>query len=161
MPEEDLRMPHAPAWGTGERRPTATNAQTATTTSSSSTTTSRPRHCGEAHRTRAADARRAIRGRDPHPIHVVCAWMSDTQAVAMGHDLQVHDEHFDAAAAVHPALVATQTAAPRAAELRRTGSQSQGGDLKQVAPVEGLAARCDAVQDPRMTPAGFEPALPP
>jgi hypothetical protein len=32
------------------------------------------------------------------PIHVVCAWVGNTQAVATKHYLQVTDEHFDRAA---------------------------------------------------------------
>lgn len=34
---------------------------------------------------------------EEHPLHVVCAWLGNTPAVAQGHYLQVHDAHFERA----------------------------------------------------------------
>ena len=38
------------------------------------------------------------------PLHVVCAWMGNTTAIAARHYLRVTDEHFAAASALHGAL---------------------------------------------------------
>ena len=35
---------------------------------------------------------------ESYPVHVVCAWIGNSQAVAMEHYLQVTDEHFEQAA---------------------------------------------------------------
>jgi integrase len=62
------------------------------------------------------------------PLHVVCAWLGNTPAIAQGHYLQVHDAHFEKAAGEGSAGVApakaTQKATPHAAEWARTEPQS-------------------------------------
>jgi hypothetical protein len=49
---------------------------------------------------------------EEHPIHVVCAWMGNSKAVAIEHYLQVTDAHFEKAAR-NPAQ---QAAVPSAIE---------------------------------------------
>ena len=53
------------------------------------------------------------------PIHVVCAWIGNTQAVAQKHYLQVTDAHFEKASA------ALQNPVQQSAELPRGESQEQ------------------------------------
>ena len=62
------------------------------------------------------------------PIHVVCKWIGNTQAVAMKHYLQVTDEHFDQA---------TRKALPKALQqLPATGGDwpnAQSDDIQKLA----------------------------
>ena len=56
---------------------------------------------------------------DRFPIHVVCAWLGNSQSVAMEHYLQVTDEHFRQAA---------QKAAQSVAESALLEREAEGGD---------------------------------
>ena len=95
-----------------------------------------------------------------HPIHVVCAWLGNTPAVAQGHDLQVRDSDYADAVRGRP-VQATQKATPQAAAPARTGSQPPSGERPQTPELQRVAALCEASRNEKVTPAGFEPALPP
>lgn len=96
------------------------------------------------------------------PLHVVCAWIGNSQPVAAKHYLQTTDEHFDKAAGVQPehakaAQKAAQQTAHGAApsgipEHRRRGNRRE----MQSIPQDGLG--CDNVQVREMGVAGLEPA---
>jgi hypothetical protein len=86
-----------------------------------------------------------------HPLHVVCAWIGNSQQIAAKHYLQVTDDHFEQA--LKPGPEAAQNPAQYAHELSRKGPYK-----KQQTPVfpeeyEGLLT-CTAVQAP---PGGVEP----
>jgi hypothetical protein len=102
------------------------------------------------------------------PLHVVCAWMGNSQPVAAKHYLQVTDEHFEQAAllpagesrASHCDLAsdkAAQKAAQHSAVLRRTtthGVSAEIGtgrgrkELRDGATACGLAESANwAIQD--------------
>jgi hypothetical protein len=87
-----------------------------------------------------------------YPIHVVCAWLGNSRAVAQDHYLQVTESHF--ARAIREAA---QNPAQQGAELAR--NESHGSNLqKQNRPVlPSDSASCNSVQDSDMTPTGFEP----
>lgn len=95
-----------------------------------------------------------------HPIHVVCAWLGNTPAVAQGHYLQVRDSDYENAVRGRP-VQATQKATPQAAAPARTGSQPPSGEGPQTPDLQRVAALCEASRNEKVTPAGFEPALPP
>jgi hypothetical protein len=78
------------------------------------------------------------------PIHVVCDWIGNTQAVATKHYLQTTDEHFTRA---------TEKAQQSASEGRRNGRIAQAGQRENS---EGFAdpRNKQAVTAP---PVGLEP----
>jgi len=85
-----------------------------------------------------------------YPIHVVCAWIGNSRAVAQSHYLQVTDEHFEQAAM--GAESAAQKAAQQVAELDGTASQAK----QKPSICEGL--RGDAIPNESLMGAvGFEP----
>lgn len=91
-----------------------------------------------------------------HPIHVVCAWIGNSAAVAAKHYLQVTEEDFARAVAVpaEPSMEATQNPT-QAAHVRGSMEPSK----KQQAPVfpeeyEGLLIYTDV----QMPPDGLEPS---
>ena len=59
---------------------------------------------------------------ETYPLHVVCAWIGNSQLVAAKHYLQITDEHFDRAAGEDSAL---QNALQQGAVLPRTASQKK------------------------------------
>ncbi len=103
------------------------------------------------------------------PMHVVCAWIGNTQAVAMKHYLQVTDTHFEQGAGGKKALqnpVQQKSAKGR----NKPQSPTMGGGVKEgknrgnVLPCNGLrvdANHCDKSFDTnelqRIRPGGFEP----
>jgi hypothetical protein len=74
------------------------------------------------------------------PIHVVCAWLGNSAAVAQAHYLQVRDSDFQAAAG------ATTSDAKRDAAGSRTGPQGGFADDPGSRESRGLAGGCGAVQ---------------
>jgi len=86
------------------------------------------------------------------PIHVVCAWLGNSRAVAQDHYLQVTESHF--ARAVREAA---QNRAQQGAELTRTDSFKPNGEKQNRPDLPSDSASCDWVQDNPMTPTGFEP----
>ena len=85
---------------------------------------------------------------EKHPMHVVCAWIGNSQTVAAKHYLQVTDEHYDSAAH-NPAQQA----------------HAEGGNTSQVdSPAQnktpvlpGSAAGCDSMQPGGVGDTGLEP----
>ena len=53
---------------------------------------------------------------ETHPIHVVCAWLGNSRAVAQEHYLQLTDAHFDSAA--HKAAHGDDSSRPLQGEVR-------------------------------------------
>jgi integrase len=93
------------------------------------------------------------------PTHVVCAWLGNTEDVALDHYLQVTDAHFERAIADDGK--AAHKAAQQPAENGEDPSQP-APDKNENPPVfPGDSVPCESSQDVRMTPAGFEPASPP
>lgn len=89
------------------------------------------------------------------PIHVVCAWLGNSRAVAQDHYLQITDAHFALAASEATKRVA-QNATQHGAELARTSSQVTV-DQKQNRPeFPSDSAACDSLQVGTLTPTGFE-----
>ena len=91
-----------------------------------------------------------------HPIHVVCAWLGNSRAVAQSHYLQVTEAHFEEAAAESPGRGAAK-AAQQPAELARTASRTLYPQTPQPPVLPGAATPCEVSQDPIVTPTGFEP----
>ncbi len=90
------------------------------------------------------------------PVHVVCTWLGNTQAVAMKHYLQVTEEHFAEATGG-----TRQSGAKSGAADARNSSQSNEAAVSELGPKafpgEGLrrdARYCTNVQAP---PVGLEP----
>ena len=63
---------------------------------------------------------------ETYPMHVVCAWIGDTQAVAQKHYLQVTDEHYEAAQ--NPAQQAHAKDSSTSQERTRIPDFSEEGD---------------------------------
>lgn len=97
-----------------------------------------------------------------YPLHVVCAWIGNSRAVAAKHYLQVTDEHFDAAARepAGAAGKAAQKAAQHAHESGRTeGNRTgQAGEESPENPEPALA--CADVQSYPVGDDGLEPPTP-
>jgi len=71
---------------------------------------------------------------ETYPLHVVCAWMGNSQPVAAKHYLQVTDDHFDIAAGKAPssdtsANDALQNALQQAAVSTRTGPHEKNARI--------------------------------
>ena len=83
-----------------------------------------------------------------YPLHVVCAWIGNTKAVAEGHYLQVTDEHFSSAA---------QNQAQSAHVSAASGNAPDSG-ANEIRPENVAdAALCGSVQESGMGALGFEP----
>ena len=74
-----------------------------------------------------------------HPPHVVCAWIGNSQLIALKHYLQVTDDHF---------AKAVQNPVQQPAVLPRTGSQTDFPQMKQPPVVQGVAGGCTKVRNP-------------
>lgn len=83
-----------------------------------------------------------------YPIHVVCAWLGNTRAVAQEHYLQVTDAHFEQAA---------QKQAQQATALTRTTVQPAGPEKQNRPVLPGDSTPCETVQDSKMSVLGLEP----
>ncbi len=93
------------------------------------------------------------------PTHVVCAWLGNSEIVARAHYLQVHDAHFDRASgkSAAGAKSAAQNPAQQAHVPRRMVSQTALSEVTQTLVFQGHSAECGFLQEPNMTPTGFEP----
>lgn len=67
-----------------------------------------------------------------YPIHVVCAWLGNSEAVAKAHYLQVTDEHFEQAA---------QKAARQPSPMASNSLQTEGSEVKNPRENELLAEK--------------------
>lgn len=110
-----------------------------------------------------------------YPIHVVCAWLGNSRAVAQEHYLQVTDSHFSHAAhesgtvsaGVKPespngtALVTTSSAAQNPAqytsESARMGQNCPAPQMQNRSVLPSDSAEYETVQSGSVTPTGFEP----
>jgi len=91
-----------------------------------------------------------------HPIHVVCAWLGNTQAVAQTHYLQLRDSDFEDAIREVAAPQAAQKAAQQAAARGCTEAPAALATPPETRGLLGVAASCGSVQVWQMTPAGSE-----
>ncbi len=97
------------------------------------------------------------------PLHVVCAWIGNSSAIAAKHYLQVTDEHFDRAIGSNETEPekAAQKAAQQMHEERRKVSQVESRKTKNPAicgAFRDITARCENPNKNLMTGAGLEPA---
>jgi integrase len=105
------------------------------------------------------------------PIHVVCAWLGNSVAVAKEHYLQVTDDHFaqataattgagaiDVARAARP-VAAAQKEAQQAAEPPRTPSQSARATTGQPPALPMVATTCEILQCKPVPLSGVEGAV--
>ncbi len=88
---------------------------------------------------------------EEYPMHVVCAWIGNSQAVAAKHYLQVTDDHFSKA--VHYPV-------QQAAEPRRTGVNDSNDAHERTPVLQGSAASCSSVQLSKVGDTGLEPVTP-
>jgi integrase len=92
-----------------------------------------------------------------HPIHVVCAWLGNSRAVAQDHYLQVTDSDFTAAVAgPKPAEKAAQNPAQYTPVTAGTEQKPQPPKMRKPPVLPEVSARYGAVQDCLMTPTGSE-----
>ena len=99
---------------------------------------------------------------ESYPMHVVCAWIGNSQAVANKHYLQVTDDHF--AQALRPQDGALQKAMQHPAELRCTEQQNRSRDKSETAfggSVQRNATPCKDRGSQSMGPGGLEPPTSP
>ncbi len=83
---------------------------------------------------------------DQYPIHVVCAWIGNSRAVAQEHYLQVTDSHFDAATA--EPLSAAQNAAQYPAVTSRTGQEVAAAIVGNQPDLRESTTGCDTLRNP-------------
>ena len=101
-----------------------------------------------------------------YPIHVVCAWLGNSQRIAQKHYLQVTDADFDRAAAggAQSGALGVEKAAQKQAQPTSANSGQPSQETHKARPKPGLchasAKDGQAWQDRRVTPTGFEPVLP-
>jgi integrase len=93
------------------------------------------------------------------PIHVVCEWIGNSQAVATKHYLQVTDEHFAEAAKVGagPTKVA-QNPAQQAHAATRTDQQAEKTADRKARKKRVVAIPSDNIQMYTVLPDGLEPS---
>jgi hypothetical protein len=85
---------------------------------------------------------------EEYPLHVVTAWLGNSQPVAAKHYLQVTDDHFSKA---------VQNPVQQAAEPRRIG-MNDSSDAHEKPPVlQGSASQCDYLQKQQAPRVGLEP----
>jgi len=82
------------------------------------------------------------------PMHVVCQWIGNSQAIAAKHYLQVTDEHNERA---------LQNPVQQPAASSRKGLQADSAAHKETPVLQGYAAECDAVPISGVGDTGLEP----
>jgi len=93
---------------------------------------------------------------ESYPIHVVCEWIGNSQAVAAKHYLQVTDEHF--ARAVQNAVHATSEAVQKAVQPAAAATRQEATEPQRLLRVRLVAATCgDLGQYPQVGDDGLEP----
>lgn len=85
------------------------------------------------------------------PIHVVCAWLGNSRAVAQEHELQVTDAHF---------TKAVQNPVQYTSVKGGIDKNSQEAQKRQSPAVPGFTDVFNCLPIDRLTPTGFEPVLP-
>ncbi len=96
-----------------------------------------------------------------YPIHVVCSWLGNTQAIAQTDYLQLRDCDFEDAICDAGSPQVAQKAAQHAAARSSTETPASVATPQETRGLPGVAAPRGSVQVWKVTPAGFEPALPP
>jgi len=93
------------------------------------------------------------------PLHVVCAWIGDSQPVAAKHYLQVTEEHFNRAIAGDrdEREKAAQSPAQQPHAEAREASQTPKGLNAQLEELRAVATVCNCPQDSAIPPRGVEP----
>ncbi len=84
------------------------------------------------------------------PIHVVCAWLGNTQAVATKHYRQVTEEHFDRAAESTPEKAARKQAQSAAVSGRKS-KDSESGAPENCRVISTLTNTYDVLNSPTRT----------
>lgn len=92
-----------------------------------------------------------------YPIHVVCQWLGNSQAVAQEHYLQVTDAHFAAAIEPEQKVYAAQNPAQLIHESSLTNQER--GKAAQI-PAQSGAELSGIEQNPEQIPAQKNPDLP-
>ncbi len=82
---------------------------------------------------------------ETYPLHVTCAWIGHSQAIAAKHYLQVTEDHFQRAIAETPEVA--QNAAQSGAVSPRTPSQGKKPDSKKTLVLQGFAAGCELLHN--------------
>jgi integrase len=93
------------------------------------------------------------------PVHVVCAWIGNSPAVAAKHYLQVTNEHFERAAH-ESAHESAHKAAQQGSAVGRTGSHAENaesGDDSSCTGIQTDAAPCDNREPQLVGDTGLEP----
>ena len=93
---------------------------------------------------------------ETYPLHVVCAWLGNSQLVAMKHYLQVTDEHFERASRIDAEAVQNPVQQPTVSP--RTDSQTGWGAQKKPPVLQGGASECDYLPDSQVGVAELESA---
>ncbi|MGH7176977.1 MAG: tyrosine-type recombinase/integrase, partial [Tepidisphaeraceae bacterium] len=91
-----------------------------------------------------------------YPIHVVCAWIGNSAAIAQEHYLQVTDQHFEQAA-MEPPEKAAQNPAQSAAGLARNEPQPVGAIDENRLDLPSDSVQCDYLHNSQLPPRGVEP----
>ncbi len=89
------------------------------------------------------------------PIHIVCAWIGNSERVASDHYLQVTDDDFQRAAK-SAAFSLQNPTLPGAAPIR-TESQAKSQVVDDCEVMREITKGCVFTHPLRMTPTGFEP----
>ncbi|WP_420824950.1 tyrosine-type recombinase/integrase [Symmachiella dynata] len=85
---------------------------------------------------------------EDYPMHVVCAWLGNSQPVAMKHYLQLTDEHFEKA---------VQNPVQQVAVSGRGDSQSGQSADDETLVLQGRATECDYLPESQVGDTGLEP----
>ena len=85
------------------------------------------------------------------PMHVICSWIGNSQAVAMKHYLQTTDEHYRQA--LEAPISAAQNPAQQRSESARKGSQPE----TRYPGFAGVCVGLPLVATPQIGPVGIEP----
>lgn len=102
-----------------------------------------------------------------HPLHVVCAWIGNSAAIADKHYLQVTEDHFAKATAIPPSpaggaesgALSTQKPAQQAAAEVSSESQEMKNARINRAILPPFASPCDGVLGNLVPPTGVEPVF--
>ena len=87
-----------------------------------------------------------------HPIHVVCEWIGNSQAVAAKHYLRVTEADFNQATPK-----AAQKAAQHAHAEDRTDPHAKRSEHEKSPDLPSIATQCEVTQIGQAPPVGLEP----
>lgn len=92
------------------------------------------------------------------PLHIVCAWMGNTTAVAAEHYLEVRDEDFERAAqsGAESGALKVQFPVQQGAARTRTESQDQQKTPENPGPLREPAIACGALRSEKVPPRGLD-----